>query len=72
MGQIARAFESAIFLSRWLLAPFLVGFVLTLFLLIFRFFADFGQLAMRLPNAYWHQIKVLTGPPWMLNCRAHA
>jgi uncharacterized protein (TIGR00645 family) len=58
MGQIARAFESAIFLSRWLLAPFLVGFVLTLFLLIFRFFADFGQLAMRLPNANWHQMIV--------------
>jgi uncharacterized protein (TIGR00645 family) len=45
-------------LSRWLLAPFLVGFVLALFLLIFRFFADFGQLAMRLPDATWHQMIV--------------
>jgi uncharacterized protein (TIGR00645 family) len=58
MGQIARAFESAIFLSRWLLAPFLVGFVLALFLLIFRFFADFAQLAMRFPDANWHQMIV--------------
>ena len=38
MGQIARAFESAIYLSRWLLAPFLVGFVLARFLLIFSAF----------------------------------
>lgn len=56
MGPIARGFEAAIFMSRWLLAPFLAGLVLTLFLLIFRFFADFYQLAIQLPGSTWHEL----------------
>jgi uncharacterized protein (TIGR00645 family) len=58
MGQITRAFGAAIFMSRWLLAPFLVGMALTLFLLIFRLFADFWQLAIRLPGSTWHELIV--------------
>ncbi len=38
-------FQGAIFLSRWLLAPVLIGLLLCLLLLIFRFFADFYELA---------------------------
>ena len=53
-----RAFQSAIFLSRWLVAPFLFGLVLCLLLLIYRFFADFYQLATRLSSLGWHDLVV--------------
>jgi uncharacterized membrane protein YqhA len=56
MKKIARAFESAVLLSRWVLAPFLVGLALAMFLLMFRFFGDLCQLAMRLPDSTWHQL----------------
>jgi len=58
MRQIERGFEAVIFLSRWLLAPFLVGLVLCLFLLIYRFFGDFYGLAIRLPAMSWHELIV--------------
>jgi uncharacterized protein (TIGR00645 family) len=58
MRAIERGFEAAIFLSRWLLAPFLVGLVLTIFLLLFRFFADFYEVAVRLPTSSWHELIV--------------
>ena len=35
-----RYIQAAIFFSRWLLAPFLLGLLLCLFLLIYRFFGD--------------------------------
>ena len=44
MRQIERGFQAAMLLSRWLLAPFLVGLVCCLALLIYRFFADFYEL----------------------------
>ena len=34
MRQVERAFQAVIFFSRWLLAPFLIGLVLCLLLLI--------------------------------------
>ena len=58
MRSIERSFETALFLSRWLLAPFLVGLALTIFLLIFRFFADFYDLAVHLPTSTWHELIV--------------
>jgi uncharacterized protein (TIGR00645 family) len=58
MGQIERGFLAAIFVSRWLLAPFLVGLVLTLLLLMYRFFADFYGLVQHLPGATWHDLIV--------------
>ena len=58
MRAIERGFEAAIFLSRWLLAPFLVGLVLTILLLLFRFFADFVDLTVRLPALSWHELIV--------------
>jgi uncharacterized protein (TIGR00645 family) len=58
MRAIERAFEATLFLSRWLLAPFLIGLALTLLLLIFRFFADFYGVAIRLPNMTWHELIV--------------
>src|ERR1700758_1657131 len=59
MRPIERSFEAALFLSRWLLAPFLVGLALTIFLLIFRFFADFYDLAVHLPTLTWHELIVV-------------
>jgi uncharacterized protein (TIGR00645 family) len=58
MRRSESAFQAAIFLSRWLLAPFLIGLVLSLILLIYRFFADFYGLAIRLPGLTWHDLIV--------------
>jgi uncharacterized protein (TIGR00645 family) len=58
MQRVERAFQAAIFASRWLLAPFLIGLVLCLFLLIYRFFGDFYGLATRLPTLTWHDLIV--------------
>jgi len=53
-----RGIQAAICFSRWLAAPFLLGLVLALLLLIYRFFADFYALAMELPTAGWHALVV--------------
>jgi len=58
MRPIERGFETALFMSRWLLAPFLVGLVLTVLMLLFRFFADFVDLTIRLPALSWHELIV--------------
>ena len=58
MRPIERGFERALFLSRWLLAPFLVGLALTLVLLLVRFFADFYDVAIRLLTLSWHELIV--------------
>jgi uncharacterized protein (TIGR00645 family) len=53
-----RAFQSLIYWSRWLAAPFLVGLILCLFLLIYRFAAEFIELAGEMPRAGWHELVV--------------
>jgi uncharacterized protein (TIGR00645 family) len=58
MRQIERGFRAAIFFCRWLLAPFLVGLLLSLFLLLYRFFADFYELAAQLLSLKWHDLIV--------------
>jgi len=58
MRRIERGFLTAIFFTRWLLAPFLVGLALALVLLIYRFFADFYQLAVQLQILSWHDLIV--------------
>jgi uncharacterized protein (TIGR00645 family) len=58
MRQIERGFQTALFFSRWLIAPFLIGLVLCLLLLIYRFFADFYVLAATLPTLTWHDLVV--------------
>jgi len=58
MQQIERGFRAAIFFSRWLLAPFLVGLLLSLFLLLYRFFIDFYQLAAESQSLKWHDLIV--------------
>jgi uncharacterized protein (TIGR00645 family) len=58
MRQTERGFQAAILLSRWLMAPFLIGLVCCLVLLIYRFFADFYELASKLPSYSWHDLVV--------------
>jgi uncharacterized protein (TIGR00645 family) len=58
MQQSARGIRAAILLSRWLLAPFLIGLFLCLLLLIYRFFADFYGLAINLTTLGWHDLVV--------------
>ena len=58
MRRSERAFQTLIFLSRWLLAPFLVGLLGGLALLLYRFFADLFGLAVRLAGLGWHELVV--------------
>ncbi len=58
MRQIERGFQAAMLLSRWLIAPFLVGLVCCLALLIYRFFADLYETASKLPTLTWHDLVV--------------
>ena len=58
MRQRRNGFEAAVFLSRWLLAPFLVGLLCAIVLLIYRFFADLYDLAVRLAGLGWHELVV--------------
>jgi uncharacterized protein (TIGR00645 family) len=58
MRPIERAFQRLIFISRWLAAPFLLGLIAGLVLLLYRFFADLFALAVRLPTQDWHDLIV--------------
>jgi uncharacterized protein (TIGR00645 family) len=51
-----RYIQGAIFFSRWLLAPFLLGLLLCLFLLIYRFYADLYALAFEVQSDTWHDM----------------
>jgi uncharacterized protein (TIGR00645 family) len=51
-----RFIRASIFFSRWLLAPFLIGLLLCLFVLMYRFFIDLYALAIDTPRAEWHDI----------------
>ncbi len=51
-----RYIQAAIFFSRWLLAPFLLGLLLCLFLLMYRFYVDLYALAFEVPTQTWHSI----------------
>lgn len=49
---------AALLLSRWLLAPFLMGLAVGMALLIYRFFADLYDIVVRLPGLGWHDLVV--------------
>ena len=51
-----RYIQASIFFSRWLLAPFLLGLLLCLVLLLYRFFADLFVLTIQLPQMNWHDL----------------
>jgi uncharacterized protein (TIGR00645 family) len=58
MRQIERTFRSLIFAGRWLTAPFLVGLLIGVVLLLYRFFADLWALAVGVPTEGWHDLVV--------------
>ena len=49
-----RYIQAAILFSRWLIVPFLLGLLLCLLLLMYRFFADLYGLAVLAPGMNWH------------------
>jgi uncharacterized protein (TIGR00645 family) len=51
-----RGIQSVVFFSRWLVAPFLLGMVFALLLIIYRFFADLFLLAAKVPTLKWHDL----------------
>ena len=51
-----RYIQAAIFFSRWLLAPFLLGLLLCLVLLIYRFFGDLYGMALETRGESWHDL----------------
>jgi uncharacterized protein (TIGR00645 family) len=53
-----RAIQGAMFLSRWLMAPFLVGLICSVVLIVVRFFIDLVALAIRLPRDPWQDLVV--------------
>jgi uncharacterized protein (TIGR00645 family) len=51
-----RYIQASVFFSRWLLAPFLLGLLLCLLLLIYRFFGDLFDLALQVRGMNWHDL----------------
>lgn len=58
MRQIERGFGAVLFFLRWLIAPFLIGLLCALLLLIYRFFADLYEIFSTLPSLKWHDLLV--------------
>jgi len=54
-----RYIQASVFFSRWLLAPFLLGLLICLLLLIYRFFSDLFVLTLQVQRMNWHEL--LTG-----------
>jgi len=51
-----RYIQASIFFSRWLLAPFLLGLLICLLLLIYRFFGDLFVLVGEIRTTNWHDL----------------
>jgi uncharacterized protein (TIGR00645 family) len=51
MSRIERVLESTIFHSRWLLAPFYLGLILSLLLLLFHFVRQFAEFVVHIAGA---------------------
>jgi uncharacterized protein (TIGR00645 family) len=50
-----RYIQAAIFFSRWLLAPFLVGLLGCMFVLLYQFVSDLILLIISAPRSNWHE-----------------
>jgi uncharacterized protein (TIGR00645 family) len=51
-----RYIQAAIFFSRWLLAPFLLGLLVCLLFLMWRFFGDLWALLLEVRGMTWHDV----------------
>jgi len=58
MRQSDRALQTLIFFSRWLIAPFIVGLLCCMLLVIYRFFADLYELTIEVMKESWHDLVV--------------
>ena len=58
MQQADRALRTLILFSRWLIAPFIVGLLCCMLLIIYRFFADLYDLTIELMKESWHDLVV--------------
>jgi uncharacterized protein (TIGR00645 family) len=58
MRRVERGFEALIFRARWLVAPFLLGLLGAVLLLLYRFIVDLYALALRVPTQGWHDLIV--------------
>jgi uncharacterized protein (TIGR00645 family) len=56
MRRIERIIEAAIFMSRWLILPLLIGLILGLVLLIGRFFADLFEIVAHIRESNGHDV----------------
>jgi len=50
--------KGLLYVSRWLVAPFLVGLACCVILIIYRFFADLFALAIQVRTVSWHDLVV--------------
>jgi uncharacterized protein (TIGR00645 family) len=53
-----RGIQRVMFLSRWLMAPLLIGLVCSVALIVIRFFIDLYSLANHLPSYPWQDLVV--------------
>lgn len=58
MRSAERLLQTLIFVCRWLAAPFLLGLVVAIVLLLYRFVADLVGLATRIASVAWHDLAV--------------
>jgi len=58
MARIENGLQVGLYFTRWLMLAFTVGLMLCVLLLIYRFFADFYLLALKVPDLTWHELVV--------------
>jgi uncharacterized protein (TIGR00645 family) len=58
LRPIGRGIQAAMFISRWLMAPFLIGLLCTVVMVAIRFFINLVSLAIRLPVEPWQDLVV--------------
>ena len=58
MRQGDRALQALILFSRWLIAPFILGLLCCMLLIIYRFYADLYELTVEMMKESWHDLVV--------------
>jgi uncharacterized protein (TIGR00645 family) len=58
LRPIGRGIQTAMFISRWLMAPFLIGLICSVVMVAIRFFINLVSLAIRLPAESWQDLVV--------------
>lgn len=56
LSKIEDSLESTIFKSRWLLAPFYVGLILSVFLLLIKFFQELWHMSVHVLGSSEHEV----------------